>query len=248
MRAVWIVLLLLLAPAAQAAELQVYCPALVNDAMRDFAAEFTRETGTKVSVTTGPMGKLVGAIQASAPVADVVILPPDLMDQLDRQGGMKAGTRTRLARVEIGLAVADGAPKPDISSVESFRTALLGAKAVTYTKPGPPRFSMEAQIIDALLKRPEFAGVHGTPAPAGSGVGFLAAGNADMAMQVVPEILATKGIQLVGPLPQVLETHIDVVASVFAHSSAAADAQRFIAYITRPQALPVWKAQGIDRN
>jgi molybdate transport system substrate-binding protein len=249
MRAICLaVLLAFLAPAAQAAELQVYCPALVNDAMRDFAGEFTRETGTKVTVTTGPMGKLVDSIQASAPTADVVILPPELMDALDRQGGVKAGTATRLARVEIGLAVAEGAPKPDISSVERFRTALLSARAVTHTKPGPPRFSMEAQIIDTLLKRPEFAGVHGMPAPSGSGVGFLAAGNADMAMQVIPEILATKGIALVGPLPSALGAHIDVVASVFARSGASADALSFIRFITRPEAAKVWQSQGIDRN
>jgi molybdate transport system substrate-binding protein len=239
---------IVMAPSAQAAELRVFCPALVNEAMGEFAAGFTRETGIKVTVTTGPMGKLVESIQAATPVADVVILPPDLIDQLDQQGGVKTGTRVPLARVEIGLAVADGAPKPDISSVERFRIALLGTKAVTYTRPGPPRFSMEAQIIDALLKRPEFAGVHGTPAPSGSGVGFLAAGNADMAMQVVPEILATKGIALVGPLPPALGAHIDVVASVFAHSAAAADALGFIRYVTRPEAARVWKAQGIDRN
>ncbi|HEX4272077.1 MAG TPA: extracellular solute-binding protein [Rhizomicrobium sp.] len=244
-----VVLLAALLPlGAQAAELQVYCPALVNEAMTDLAADFTRETGTKVTVTTKPMGKMVESIQAAAPVADVVILPPDLMDQLDRQGGVEAGSRANLARVEIGLAVAEGAPKPDLSSVESFRAALLAAKTVTYTKPGPPRFSLEAQIIDAMLKRPEFAGVHGMPAPSGSGVGFLAAGNADMAMQVIPEIIATKDIVLVGPLPPALGTHIDVSASVFAHSSAAAEAHRFIAYITGPKAAAVWKAQGIARN
>ena len=130
------------------------------------------------------------------------------MDSLDRQGGVKAGTATRLVRVEIGLAVAEGAAKPDISSVERFRTALLSAHAVTYTKPGPPRFSMEAQIIDALLKRPEFTGVHGMPAPSGSGVGFLAAGNATWRCRSYRDS-GHKGIQLVGPLPPSLGTHID---------------------------------------
>jgi molybdate transport system substrate-binding protein len=78
-------------------------------------------------------------------------------------------------------------------------------------------------------------------------VGFLAAGNADMAMQVVPEILATKGITLVGPLPAALGMHIDVAASVFAHSADGARASAFIAYITRPEAERVWASQGITR-
>ena len=236
------------APASRAAEIQVWCPALVYDAMQEFAADFTRETGTKVKVITGPMGKLVGAIQAASPAPDVVILPPDLMESLAQQGGVQAGSRVPLARVEIGLAVASGAAKPDISSVEKLRTALMSAKAVTYSKPGPPRFSMEAQMIDALLRRPELSDVHRQPAPVGSGVDFLAAGNADMALQVVPEILATKGIALVGPLPPALGMHIDVAASVFARSADRADSSAFIAYVTRPEAEHVWTRQGIVRG
>jgi molybdate transport system substrate-binding protein len=234
------------APAARAAELQVYCPALVNEVMREFAADFTKQTGTQVTVITKPMGKMVESIQAAAPAADVVILPPDLMDSLG--AGVKQGSRTPLARVEIGLAVMAGAPRPDISTSERFRAALLNAKTVTYTKPGPPRFSREADIIDALLKRPDFAGIHGTPAPSGSGVGFLAAGNADMAMQVIPEILATKGIALVGPLPPALEAHIDVDAAIFEHAGDVAAAQSFLRTITGPQAAKVWKEHGIARN
>jgi len=233
---------------AQAAEIQVRCPALVHDAMEDFAAAFQRQTGTRVTVISGPMGRMVDAIQTAAAPPDVVILPPDLMDSLAAQGGVKSGTRMPLARVEIGLAVAVGATRPNISSVERLRAALLAARAVTYTKPGPPRFSMEAQMIDRLLKRPEFSGVHVMPAPSGSGVGFLAAGNADMAMQVVPEILATKGIVLAGPLPPALGMHIDVAVSVFAHAQDASDASAFIAYIARPEAESVWRMQGIARD
>jgi len=241
-------LLLMVVPGARAGELQVWCPALVHEAMQELAADFTRQTGTKVTVTSGPMGKMVELVQSATPPPDVVILPPDLMDSLAGQGGILAGTRVPLARVEIGLAVAAGVPKPDISSVERFRAALLGAKAVTYTKPGPPRFSMEAQMVDAMLKRPDFSGVHATPAPSGSGVGYLAAGNADMAMQVVPEILATKGIVLVGPLPAALGMHIDVAVSVYAHSPDAADASAFIRYGTRPEVRPIWISQGITKE
>jgi molybdate transport system substrate-binding protein len=241
-------LMAMLAPQARAAEIRVWCPALVQEAMQEFAADFTRASGTKVTVITGPMGKLVGAIQAASPVPDVVILPPSLMDSLAQQGGVEAGSRVPLARVEIGLAVASGAAKPDISSVEKLRTALMSAKAVTYSKPGPPRFSMEAQMIDSLLRRPDLSDVHALPAPVGSGVEFLAAGNADMALQVVPEILATKGIALVGPLPPALGMHIDVAASVFAHSADKADSSAFIAYVTRPEADQVWTRQGILRE
>ena len=91
-------LLLLTVSQARAADLQVWCPALVREAMEDFAHGFTERTGTRVIITTRPMGQMVESILAGS--ADIVILPPDLMTSLERQGGVKAGTRAALARVE----------------------------------------------------------------------------------------------------------------------------------------------------
>jgi molybdate transport system substrate-binding protein len=106
---------------------------------------------------------------------------------------------------------------------------------------------MEAGIISALLNRPQFAGVHAVPVPQGKGSGIMALvrGEGDMALQVIPEILPHKEVEVVGPLPPELGAHIDVAAAVSARAADPADAAAFVQYIARPQAAATWKQVGI---
>ncbi|HWF67942.1 MAG TPA: substrate-binding domain-containing protein, partial [Acidobacteriaceae bacterium] len=137
----------LIAP-AEAAELQIVCPPLVREGMTELAAAYTQQTGMAVAVRSDVMGKIMGDIETGTPAADVVLLPPELMDALVKNNGVKSGTRVPMGRVEIALAVRAGAPHPDISTVAKLRAVLLAAKTLAYTQPGPPRNSMEAGIID----------------------------------------------------------------------------------------------------
>jgi molybdate transport system substrate-binding protein len=236
----------LLAP-AEAAELQVICPPLVRDGMKELAATYAQQTGMAVVVRSDVMGKIMGDIETGTPAADVVLLPPGLMDALVKSNGVKPGTRVPVGRVEIALAVRAGAPHPDISTVAKLRAVLLAAKTLAYTQPGPPRNSMEAGIIDRMLHRPDFSGVHTLTVTTGSGVSALAKGDSDLALQVIPEITSMQGIELVGPLPPELKAHIDTEIAVSARSTDAANAAAFIRYITLPEAATVWKKFGLDR-
>lgn len=247
MRSAIVALSVLLASSAQAAEVHVVSPPLVRDGLTELAAAYTRQTGIVVTVTADVMGKILGDIRSGTPAADVVMLPPDMMDALARDGGVKNGTREKLGRVEIALAVRAGAPHPDISTVEKLRAALLGARMVVYTRPGPPRNSMEAGIIDRLLHRPDFSGIHTMTIATGSGIAGLARGDGDMAMQVVPEVRAQPGVELVGPLPAELGAHIDTETAVSARSADPAAAEAFIRYVTGPGAAAIWKENGLDR-
>jgi molybdate transport system substrate-binding protein len=98
-----------------------------------------------------------------------------------------------------------------------------------------------------MLHRPELAGVHTVTEAKGSGIAALGRGEADMALQVVPEIISRKDVELVGPLPPELGAHIDVNTAISATSSDPAAAEAFIHYITRPQAAAEWKKFGLDR-
>jgi molybdate transport system substrate-binding protein len=199
--------------------------------MHDLAAAYTRQTGKAVTVRADVMGKIMGDIKAGP--TDVVLLPSNLMDTLVKDGGVKSGSHQALGRVEIALAVRPGAPHPDISTVEKLHAALLRG-TVAYSQPGPPRNSMEAGIIDHMLHRPELAGVHTVTEAKGSGIAALGRGEADMALQVVPEIISRKDVELVGPLPPELKAHIDFEAAV---APNAADTK----------AAAEWKKFGLDR-
>ena len=102
-----------------------------------------------------------------------------------------------LGRNRMGLAVKAGAPKPDISTPEKFAAALKSAKAVMRSNPASR--TMVATIIDDMLKRPEFAGVNAPASTKGEGGQALAAGEGDMAIQTISQILPYKEIELVGP-------------------------------------------------
>ena len=99
---------------------------------------------------------------------DVFFLEPELMGPLAH--GDTAGPATALGQVHIGLAVKAGAPHPDISTTPKLIAALKSAKGVVYSNPDPARGSMVAKMVDALLKRPDFAGVHGVISSKGNGV------------------------------------------------------------------------------
>jgi molybdate transport system substrate-binding protein len=228
-----------------AADIRVLSPGVVyNAGLLDLAAAFTKETGKKVAVSSDGMGRIVNDVKTATPPADVIMLPLELMSTLALDNGIK-GSYTPLGRVEVGLAVRAGAPHPDISTVEKFKTAILGAKAVMYSNPAGG--SMVGHIADTLVKRPEFAGVHAVISTRGEGGQALARGEGDMALQLICEILPYKEIELVGPLPRELAAWIDNATAVSARSMHPDDALAFIRYMTRPEAAAVWKAKGLNR-
>ena len=249
MRALYPVLVLglLVAPAAQAAELQILTPPVVyNAGLKELAEAFTKETGTPVKLTVGELLKIPERVHTEA--TDVFFLEPDLMAALAPGDTSKAQPPVPMGRVHIGLAVKAGAPHPDISTTPKLVAALKSAKiGVSYSNPDPARGSMVAKMVDALLKRPEFSGVHGVPSSKGNGVSGLMNGEGDMALQLESEILPHKEVELVGHLPDDLKAYIDISVAVSAKADDPADAKAFIAFITRPQAYEVWKAKGMDR-
>jgi molybdate transport system substrate-binding protein len=146
----------------------------------------------------------------------------------------------------MGLAVPAGAPHPDISTVEKLAAVLKSAKAVMRSNPAGG--SMVASVIEnKVIKRPEFAGVNSPVSTKGEGGQALARGEGDMAIQAICEIIPYKEISLVGPLPRELGAWIDMSTAVSARSDKLDEGMKFIRYITRPEATPIWKAKATLR-
>ena len=226
-----------LALPADAMALEVICPPMMRAGLADFATSFTKQTGIPVTVKVSPMGKIVDDIKAGP--ADVFLLPDGLMTSFAKGAGQKLG------RMEIALAVRPGAPHPDISTVDKMAASLKSARTVAYTQPGPPRFSMEAEMIDQILHRPEFTGVHLMTTTTSSGVDALAKGDADMAIQATSAFISHKDVELVGSLPPELKAHIDFEVAVAPLAADAKTATDFVRYLTRPEAA--WDKFGLKR-
>ena len=235
--------LALFAAQASAAEIQILAPPVAaNAGLKDIAAAFTQKTG--VAVATRSLELLRIPQNVSEQPTDIVLLTPSLMDGLVKAGTVKPGSVAAVGRVNIGLAVRAGAPHPDIATVEKLIAALTACKAVVYSNPDPARGSLGAILIDRLLKRPEFSGVHGVISSKGNGASGLINGEGDCALQFESEILPHKEIALVGALPPELGAYVDISVAVTQH--AAAEAQAFVAFVTAAKSAALWRAGGLS--
>jgi len=196
-----------------------------------------------VIVSEGGMNVIVGQIKTATPPADVIALPADLMNTLYLDGGIVPGSYTPLGRDELGLAVKKGASHPDISTVEKLAAVLKSAEAVEVND--PKAGTMQGVIIDGILKRPEFAGVHVVLVAKGEGAGALARGEGDMAIQLVPEILNKPPIELVAPLPVELGGHMDAILAVSSRTTDQKNALAFVKFLASPQSRSAWQTKGL---
>ena len=210
------------------ADIRVLTPGVVfASGMPDLAAAFTKETGKKVGINVVGMGTIVEEMTKKTPPPDVIVLPFQLMTTLSLDGGVVPGTFSPLGRTRMGLAVRAGAPHPDISTVAKLAAALKSAKVVMRSNPATR--TMVALLIDDVLKRPEFAGVNAQANSKGAEGGqALAAGEGDMAIQTISQILPYKEIELVGPLPAELGAWIDSGIAVSARTTRRDDARAFM--------------------
>jgi molybdate transport system substrate-binding protein len=117
-------------PGAQAAEIVVLAAAAVEHPFEAVVHAFEHDTGNKVAMTFGSVGAIQSKLKAGAH-ADLVILSTGLTAAAEKDGAARAESRAVVGRVEIGVAVRNGTPAPDISTAEAFKKALLTAKSVS---------------------------------------------------------------------------------------------------------------------
>jgi len=240
------------APAyAAAAEIRVISPGVIsNSGLKDVAAAFEKKTGIKVTVQPDGMGEIMKDIREGSPAADVVMLPMDLMGTMVLSNA--ASDFTPLGRAEIGLFKKPDAPRPDITSVPKLIAVMKAASAVLYSD--PVSGSMQAGMSDRLLKRPEFAGIHGVPVK-GDAEPALKEGQGDaraLGLGLIhvahnPANTETGSPWLVGELPAELGMHMDMATGISARAANKKDAAAFIQFALSPEMRDVWKSKGIAR-
>src|ERR1700722_17979918 len=138
-------------PGATAAEIKVLAAAAIDHPFEAVAHEFEHDTGTKVSVEFGSVGAIQNKLKAGAK-PDLVILSTAAVVAAEKDGAVLPGSRAVVGRAEIGVAVRDGTPAPDISTIDAFKKALLAAKSVSYTDPagGGTAAVFVAGLLDRL--------------------------------------------------------------------------------------------------
>ncbi|MBI3198936.1 MAG: substrate-binding domain-containing protein [Rhodospirillales bacterium] len=246
MRIVLVVLCLLAGlGGASAADLKLLTAGAYKPVALELAAEFEKRTGHKVTVENDTAGGLARRV-AAGETFDVVVMPPGRMGPLLGNRIVESSAKV-LARVGIGVAVKQGAPMPDISSVEAFKKTLLAARAIAYTDPASGGTAgtylanlFEKMGIAAELK-PKTVLVKG-----GYSAEKIVTGEAEIAMQPTSELLAVPGTMLVGPIPLEVQHYIAYSGGVSAASRNPAAADALLLALADPRNLPLLKKKGMD--
>ena len=233
--------LTLLAAQTQAAEIKVLSSTAMKTALEELGPQFEKATGNKLAFSIGPAAVLKKQIDEGA-AFDVAILTTPLNDNLAEAGKIDK-TRVPIARAGIGLAVHKGAPKPDISTTDAFKRALLNAKSVGLSAAGASGVYLRTLfeklgIADEL--KPRLKLLQGAAGEA------VANGDVEIGMTQISEIIPYANVELVGPLPSDIQSYTHFSSAVSATSKEADAAKSFIKFLVTPAAQAVIKAKGME--
>lgn len=227
-----------------AVEIKVLSSQAIKEAFLAFAPEFERTSGHKINVTWNGTVDAVKKLRAGE-VFDMVILVTPAMDEMIKEGKVVPDSRADLVRSEIAIAVPLGAPKPDLSSVETVKRALLATKNGVGYSSGP-----SGVFLQDLFKRWGIADrITIKQTPPGTPVGtLLTSGAVDIGFQQVSELLLYPGIQYVGPVPQEMQTVSVFHGGVHTSAKNPGVARELIRFILSPAALPYIKKTGMEQG
>jgi molybdate transport system substrate-binding protein len=243
--------ILLMAGSAPAADVHVLISAGFYGAYAELAPAFERASGHHLVTTRGPsMGDSPEAIPARlarGEAADVVILDGGATDELGKKGFLRADSKVELARSLIGMVVRDGAAKPDIGSVESFRSTLLAAKSIAYSDSGSGTY-LSTTLFAKLGVADQIASksrkVRGPPS--GEPVAkVVARGEAEIGFQQVSELMHVEGVSFVGAIPAELQPGFSFAASLTSTVQQPDAATALIRFLASPDAAPVIAKAGL---
>jgi molybdate transport system substrate-binding protein len=208
------------------------------------AARFERETGTAVRVRCDSAKVMLARIK-DGETGDVVVLGRAAVDELVTLGRIEPATRRLFARSRVGVAVREGVPHPDISSVEALRRTLLGARAIAHTVHGA-----SGMYVPTLLERlgiAEEMKAKTVTRPGGFIGVVVASGEADIAVQQISELLAVPGIELVGPLPDEVQKVFETATGVFMDSEKPEDARALLHYFSTRECAAMFEEKGLEQ-
>lgn len=224
-------------------ELKIFGSRVTKMIVEDIGPQFERTTGHRLVVLTDVAAVMKRRIEAGEPF-DLAVLVNFQTDDLIKKGKLVADTRADIMKAGIGVAVRRGSKVPDISTVESFKQALLAAKSITYLKEGASTIYLDhlfarMDIADALRAKtikPETELVSEA----------VAAGDVELRIIVIPNILSVPGAQLVGPIPEDIQSYIVFTAAVAVSSPNQQAARDLISFLRSPAGISAIQSKGIN--
>jgi molybdate transport system substrate-binding protein len=222
-------------------EITVIGPNIMRAPIEQLVAGFEMKTGHKVKATFGAeVGTRQQIIRGEADVPLVEAPDADVI----ASSSVVASSETAVASISVGFAVRKGAPRPDISTPEALKRALLAAKSITY--PDASAGAAAGVIVNEALKNLGiFEQLQSKIKPAQGGaraMALVASGEVEIGMTLLPG-MTDEGIDIVGTLPRDTSAPTVVMGFVSSHAKDPAAAKELLAYLSSPEAAAIYKAQ-----
>jgi len=223
-----------IATSAGAAEIHVFCSNGIRAVLEELLPKFEQSTGDKVILQYEPSSQLRKRIDAGEPF-DLTILTTSLIDAEIGAGRLAADSRTVLARSGLGVSIRSGAKKPNVSTVDAFKRALLDAESITYAQQGASAAPLQL--------RPKYR-LGNTAADVGDAV---SSGRVELGIAPVSEILPVRGVDLAGPFPREIQSYVEMTGALSVSARETDAARKLLAFIVAPGNLPMIKMKGMER-
>ena len=224
-------------------EIKVLSSLATREAYLELVPKFEQSTGHKVATTWAGTTDIMKRL-AAGETYDLVISSSKSLDDLIKQGKIATSPPVKLAQSGIGIAVRKGAARPDVSTADAFRRAIMAAKTVGFST-GPSGVYLAGLfermgIGDAVKAKTR-------QVPSGMTVGpIIASGEAEIGFQQVSELAHVDGVDYIGPLPAELQNITVFSAGVHASAPHPDAAKALVAFLTTPAAAGVMRAHGLE--
>jgi molybdate transport system substrate-binding protein len=232
---------------AGAAEIKVLAALGVKDVVDDLGPKFERASGHKLAIKFDTLGGVVKMVKGGE-TADVVLIPRQGIDGLVKDGKATAGDVTDIARSSIVVIVRKGAPKPDISSPDALKRALLSAKSITYGNPADGGASgiHFAKVLDRLGIASEVKSKTMYSKPGRDTGDLVANGKAELGVNQLQVLRPVAGIEVAGPLPGDLQATTVFSSAIMTGAKSVAASKALVSFLRTLEAAKVIKAKGME--
>ena len=227
---------------ASAAEIKVLSSNALKSAIEEIAPQFEKTSGHKLMMVWGAAVPLRAQIEKGE-VFDATILTTPGIDALIAQAKLDSATRTPLVRSSVGVAVRKGAPKPDISTTEAFKTALRNAKSITYVEQGASGIYLKELFVRLGIADEIKSKIKPAPTAAAE---FVANGEAEIGMTQISEILPFAGAELVGPLPADIQLYTSFAGANSTTTKQPEAGKALFKFLVAPDTAKIMKAKGLE--
>ena len=233
---------LFFSPVAHAADIFLLAGGATKDVIEELIPAFEKATGHKV-VPTWAAAPAIRKRLETGETFDLVISSAGDIDAFIQQGKLAPGSRTGLMQTGVGVAVKAGAPKPDISSADALKGALLAAKTIGISAgtSGAYVVSLMARLGIADETKQKLR-----QTPTGVRVGaMLASGEVEIGLQQESELKNEPGISYLGPLPPELQQVTLYAAGLGATTKQPDAARALVKALSGPDAAVVIARHGM---